>query len=188
MSFQAGVSVGSPVGERGQGHRALRRGHQGGLLGGHVGAELVVEDVGTDHELVATGADGVRVEGAGQGAPGELGRQVERRLTVVGRERVDVDQADDGVVAGGGLGHDHPAVGVGDEQDRCADRGDDVTHVGGVTGEVAQRVGDGDDTAVVAVVAGDDDGAVAVEAIDHRVPAGRLGEGTVDEDDRGLVL
>ena len=76
---------------------------------------------------------------------------------MVRRERVDVDQADDGVVAGGRLGHDHPAVGVGDEQDRCPDRRDDVTHVGGVAGEVAQRVGDGDDAAVVTVVAGDDD-------------------------------
>ena len=61
-----------------------------------------------------------------------------------GRTR-DVHEADDGVVAGRGLGDHHAAVGVADEHDGPADRRDHVAHVGGVAGDAAQGVGDGDD-------------------------------------------
>ena len=47
------------LGERGLGDRSLGRGHEGGRLGGHVGAELIVEGVGADGELVAAGRDPV---------------------------------------------------------------------------------------------------------------------------------
>src|SRR5690606_41510333 len=65
---------------------------------------------------------------------------------------------------------------VPDEHDRSAEGGDDVAHIGGVSREAAQRVGDGD--------GGD---AVTLQACDDAVPGGGLGEGAVHEDDGGLL-
>ena len=114
---------------------------------GHVGGELLVERVLPDGELVAAGGDRVGDGGVGEGAAGEHGRQLERRLAVLGREPVHVHESDHGVVVRRGLGDHHAAVGVGDEHDGLADAADHVAHVGGVAGEAAQRVGGGDDVA-----------------------------------------
>src|SRR5690606_30189455 len=103
---------------------------------------------------------------------GEHGRQLERRLLVLGGERGDVHETDDRVVVRGGLGDHDPAVGVPDEQDGPSDRPDDVADVGGVAGDAAQRVGHGDDVEVL-----------LLQLLDDAVPAGGLGEGAVDEDD-----
>ena len=162
-------------GEGGFGGRALGRSHHGGLRCGHVGGELLVERVLPDGELVAAGGDRVGAGGVGEGAAGEHGPQLERRLPVLGREPVHVHESDHGVVVCRGLGDHHAAVGVGDEHDGLADAADDVAHVGGVAGEAAQRVGRGDDLV-----------AAGPEQFDDRAPAVGLGEGAVDEHERGV--
>ena len=145
MLLQPGISVGSPVDNAAWvAGRCVAR-HERSLRGGYVGGELLVEGIRSDHKLAASGAQGVRGEGVAQCAAREPGGQVERRLAMVGSERVDVHERDDGVIVGGGLGNDHAAVGMGHEHDRSFDRAKDVAHVGGVAGEIAERVGDGDD-------------------------------------------
>jgi hypothetical protein len=66
------------------------------------------------------------------------------------------------------------AVGVRDEHDRPVDRADQVADGGGVGGETPQRVGGGDDAVTR-----------AQQRVDDTVPAGRLGERAVDENDGG---
>jgi hypothetical protein len=63
---------------------------------------------------------------------------------------------------------------VRDEHHRPIDRADQVADGGGVRGEPSQRVGGGDHTVTR-----------VLQALDHVIPARRLGEGTVDENDRG---
>ena len=61
-----------------------------------------------------------------------------------------------------------------DEHHRPFDRADQVADGGGVRDEPTQRVGGGDHTV-----------ARVVQALDDAIPTRRLGEGTVDENDRG---
>src|SRR5687768_9321493 len=63
---------------------------------------------------------------------------------------------------------------MADEYDRPLDGADVVAHAGGVGGDPAQRVRDGDRRMPR-----------VDQAIDDLVPAGGLGEGAVDEDDGG---
>ncbi|MFC7644744.1 hypothetical protein ACFQX6_31685 [Streptosporangium lutulentum] len=65
---------------------------------------------------------------------------------------------------------------MADQDDRPADAGDHVAQVGGVALDAAQRVRHGDDGEPV-----------AVQTLDDAVPAGRFGEGAVDQDDDGLL-
>jgi|SoiMethySBSTD1v2_1073268.scaffolds.fasta_scaffold116452_3 hypothetical protein len=65
------------------------------------------------------------------------------------------------------------AVGVGDEHDRPVDGADEVAHGSRAARDAAQRIGGGDHTV-----------AVGHERIDHPLPARRLGECAVDENDR----
>lgn len=147
---------------------------RGRLAGVHIGAELLVVLVVGDPDLVAPGGHRVRDQRARQGAALELAGQQQRALAGVRGERRDVDQRAHGLQARRRLGDHHAAVGVADEDDRPADALDHVAHVGGVPGQSAQRVGDGDGGQ-----------AAAVQARDDAVPARRLGEGPVDQDDGG---
>ena len=61
----------------------------------------------------------------------------------VGDEGADVDQTDDVLGLRRGVGDDHAAVGVPDQQHRTRDLVDDAGDVGGITGDTAQRIGRG---------------------------------------------
>jgi hypothetical protein len=132
----------------------------------------VVVDLPLDGEISAAVGERVGGELIGPRAPGEHGRELERRLAVVGGEGVDVHERDDGVVAGGGLGDHHAGIGVCDEHDGSCDRAKDVADVGGVAGHGPQGVGDGHDVAEASVARADERGVVVVEPLDDRVPAG----------------
>jgi hypothetical protein len=154
--------------------RPLRDGHLGGLHRRHVRGELGVEAVDADPKVGRAVAprDGLqrRAERAAREHPG----QGDAALAGRGREPGDVDEADD--VAGIGVDvRDHRApVRVPDEHDRPVDRSDQVADGGGVRREPAQGVGGGDHGVTR-----------AVQGLDDAVPARRLGEGAVDENDRG---
>ena len=66
------------------------------------------------------------------------------------------------------------AVGVADQHDRAVDAPDEVAQRGGIGRDAAQRVGARDDAVPV-----------GGQRLDHAVPARRVGERAVDEDDRG---
>lgn len=62
---------------------------------------------------------------------------------------------------------------MSDEEHRPFDLVDDARDVGGVIGQPAKRVGRRDDGV-----------ALVLQPLDHSVPARRIGEGTMHEDDR----
>ena len=117
-----------------------------------------------DDEVVRVGEAAARVH-PGQRLDGLAG----------GRgEAGDVDECLDVGITGGGVGHDEAAVGVPDEDDRPVDRVEDALEVRGVGVDRAQRVGGREDGVVV-----------SLQAAGDVVPAGGVGEGAVDEHDRG---
>jgi hypothetical protein len=111
---------------------------------------------------------------AGNRATRELPGEGEGALAGVRREAVDVDESGDLARIGRDVRDHGAAVGVGAEEDWPVDRPDDVADGLGIAREASQRVGGGDH-----VVAG------ALEGLDDLVPARGLGEGAVDENDRG---
>jgi hypothetical protein len=92
-----------------------------------------------------------------------------------GAKSVDVDEPGDLAGAGVDVGDHGAPVGVGDEHDRLLDAADEVADGSGVGGEPAKGVGGSD------VVA-----ALSHAAIDNAIPARRLGERAVDENDLGV--
>ena len=112
------------------------------------------------------------IEGPDQAAF-ELLEELLLALAHVAHPAVEVDQRPDLLVADGGDGDHVAAVGVPDEHDRTAQGSQELGQVGGVAGEVAERVAE------------PDDGIPAVsQRTDLRVEARRVGPGAVDQDDR----
>lgn len=69
-------------------------------------------------------------------------------------------------------GDEHPRVVVGDEHGAPCQGVEDVAEIGGIARGSAQRIGDRNDR-----------DAVFIEARDHFIPAGRIGECPVNQDD-----
>jgi hypothetical protein len=161
-------------GERLLRDRPLRGGHPRGLRGGHVGAELLVEALGGDVQVGGAVAARDGPECVAECAAREHARQREGALAGFGREAAGVDEPDDFAGVGRDARDHRAAVGVGGENDGPVDRTDDVGDGGGVRGEAAQRVGGGDHR-----VSG------VEQRVDDAIPARGLGEGAVDENDRG---
>jgi hypothetical protein len=90
-------------------------------------------------------------------------------------EAVGVDEPDDLAGVRIDVRDHHAAVRMSGEDDGALDAADQVADGGGVGGDAAQRVGGGDHGV-----------ARVQERVDDAVPARRLGEGAVDENDRGL--
>ena len=163
-------------GERLLRRRALRDGHQCGLRRGDVLAEDVVEAVRSDVKVGRSVAPRHRPRRLlAEHAAREHARELEAVLTGLRGESVGVDEPDDFAGVGGDVGDHRAAVGVGGEHDGPVDCTDDVGDGRGVRGEAAQRVGGGDHRV-----------ARVEQRIDDGVPARGLGEGAVDENDRGL--
>ena len=165
--------LGGAVLERGSGDRPLRGRHQVGDLRFDVGGEDLAEAVLLDVQI---GAARVwhGVERGAELTSRELAGELRRALADVQVEAGDIHESRDAGGAVRGLGHDRAAVGVAGDHDGTGDAVQDAAQVGGVGLQAAERVRDGDDGV-----------AAAVELGDHAVPAGRFGEGAVDEDDRG---
>jgi hypothetical protein len=154
--------------------RPLRRGHACRLRRRHVRAELGVESVDADGQVRRPVAASDRLQRLAQRAAGEHPDQRDAALAGLRRETGDVHKPDD--VAGVGVDvrdHGRP-VGVRDEHHRPLDRADQVADGLSVRGEATQRVGGGDHAMTRGLHGGDD-----------AIPARRLGEGAVDEHDRG---
>ncbi len=96
------------------------------------------------------------------------------RLALVGRERGDVDEADDVVDLRHGVGDDRAAVGVADGEHLARDLRDRAGDVGGVDGQAAQRVDDRADL-----------DARGEQPLGDGGPGAGVGERAVDEDDGG---
>jgi hypothetical protein len=122
-----------------------------------------------------TRSDGVvrRADGGVQDTVGGAVLDLPQLLALVGGERGHVDQAHDVARVRGGVGDDGATVGMPDGQDRPRDLAEDARDVGGVRGHTTERI---------------DDGAYCnvgrLQALDHAAPAGTVGEGAVNEDDR----
>ena len=126
----------------------------GCLLGGHaVGETLGEAGVGAVRSDLEVG---VHVAGwaAGVGDDVEAGGGIETRsrhgggepehgVTLLWDEGVDIDQRLHVGVSGGGVGDDGPTVGVPHQDDGARDGAEEVSQVGGVAGEAAERVGRG---------------------------------------------
>jgi hypothetical protein len=104
----------------------------------------------------------------------EHARELEAVLAGIRSEAVDVDEPGDLTGVGRDVRDHRPAVRVSDEHDRTVDRADEVADRFCVGGEATQRIGGGDH-----VLPG------AVQRVHHAIPARRLGERAVDENDRG---
>ena len=104
--------------------------------------------------------------------PGNMAASWKRLLARLGGESVGIDEPDDLAGVGGDVRDHHAAVGVRGEHDGPIDRADDVGDGRGVSGEAAQRVGCGDHR-----MSG------VAQRIDDAVPARRVGERAVDEND-----
>ena len=91
-----------------------------------------------------------------------------------GAKAADVDQADDVVGVGGGVGDHRTAVGVADGEDRAWDLLEQAGDVGGVDGDAAQRIGGGRNLYPF-----------CLQPLDHAVPARTIGKSAVHEDDCG---
>jgi hypothetical protein len=95
-------------------------------------------------------------------------------LADVEAERRQIDQPGDVVQLGGGLGDDRAAVGMPDKPHRPVDRTDVRRDSGRIEGETAQRVRRGDHR----VPRG-------LQLTDHSTEARRIGEGAMNQNDRG---
>jgi hypothetical protein len=111
-------------------------------------------------------------QGGGQDAVAGIALDLEQGLAHLRGEGGDVDQPDDVIGVGGGVGDHGAAVGVADGNDRAGDLRNRAGDIRRVVGDTAQRVGGGDDR-----------DAGGEEALDDAVPTGGVGEGAVDEDD-----
>jgi hypothetical protein len=101
--------------------------------------------------------------------------QITEDLAAGGREGGGVHERLDVRVAAGGLRDDGTAVGVTDQDLGALDAVKETADGRGVELQSQQRVGRGADGV-----------AVAVQLVDHSVPARRVGEGAVHEHDRRL--
>jgi hypothetical protein len=101
--------------------------------------------------------------------------EITEDLAAGGREGGGVDERLDVRVAAGGLRDDGTAVGVTDQDLGALDAVKETADGRGVELQSQQRVGRGADGV-----------AVAVQLVDHSVPARRVGEGAVHEHDRRL--
>ena len=142
---------------------------------GQVGAELRVVLVLRDVEVDASAREGNGFERFAERSAGDQSGGGAGALAGVEGEGGDVDQADDLAGVGGHVRDDGAAVRVADEHDRPVDGADELGQAGGVAGDRAQRVGVGDDSM-----------AVGDQLLGDVVPARRLGERAVDEDDGAL--
>jgi hypothetical protein len=86
-------------------------------------------------------------------------------LALVAHPAIEVDQRLHLVVADGGHGDDVAAVGVADEHDRTGHTLEELGQVGGVAGEIAERVGEADGAE-----------ASALEGAEFGVVAGGVGQ------------
>src|SRR5215210_3327911 len=95
-------------------------------------------------------------------------------LAFVRGEGGDVDQADDVVGIGGGVGDHRTAVGVADGENRAGDLVEQAGDVGGVDGDAAQWIGGGRNL-----------NPFCLQTLNYVIPARSISKSAVHEDDGG---
>jgi len=154
--------------------RPLAHGHEGSLLGGDVFHELLMVLFLADVEVGATVGErnGPQrfAEGGARKTPGEF----EGVFALLRGEATDVEECLDVLVASGRIADDHAAVGVTDQDDGPLDGLEDAGDRLRIARDAAERVCRRDHRV-----------ALVLQAADHVVPTGGLGEGAEDEDDGG---